>query len=322
VVKDLYKIKINYTNENINRIIQNHPERKTNFTRHFNHNEEYFIRFDSNFHVPQFKIHHDINNIEPAEEYIDKITDLIRNLTFKLPDLFENTIYFFDPLDILKLCFFEIYKYENTDYLFLLKIDLSYKPYVHTLINRGTNDITASYSSNILFLDPVFIPVKEIVKQNNKLNSFIIKSYLSETWIDEKGDFYHKTGYWMDNALTKFFSKLFFRSNRKYYPYYPLICRYNTICQFLYNFSKMTRTESLPFLHNAYQFLMPHLSLIQQTIRKKIEYNMEDFDKVEELGMFKELKNNVPDNFLLFSDSIKIDIYLSKNDMKEYKIVI
>lgn len=316
--KDLYRININYTDESINNILKNLPEEQCNFTNHFNHNEEFFIKLDSSFHVPQFKIHHDVNITRPEEEYLQKIRNIVELLSSKLPRLFKNTMYFFDPAKILKLFFFNIFKYKNTEYLFLLTIDLAYRPQAYTLINKGTNDITSSYDSSILFLDPVFIPIKEIVKSNNKLCSFIIKSLLSETWIGEKGDFYHKTGYWMDDALTKFFSKLIFRPYKKYYPYYPLICRYNTICKYVYNFSK--KAEALPVLHNSYKYILPFLSEIQHIIRKKIENNVKDYIKVEELDIFKEIKKNIPEELISFSDNVEISIYLNENNMKEYKI--
>ncbi len=320
MVKDLYTIKINYVNETINQIINDlHPGDK-NFTRYFNHNEEFFIKLNSEFIVPSFKIHHDIFLNEPEREYLDNLISMTQRLTLIVPSLFEKTMYFFDPSDILKPCFFEIYEYENTLYLFLLKIDLTFRPLNYKIIERGTNDITSKYSTNILFVDPVFIPLKEIVQKNKKLISFIVKSHLSETWIGETGDFYHKTGYWMDHTLTKFFSKLFFRENKKYYPYYPLICRYNTVCQFLYDFSREGRLKSLPILHKAYKILLPFLPEIQNDIKKRIENHTELFKKIEDLPLYQDIKNNIPEELKTFADNLIISIYLNDNNMKEYKI--
>ncbi len=320
MAKDLYTIKINYINETINQTLKDLRSKQVNFTRHFNHNEEFFIKIDSDFTVPQFGIHHDVMLDNPETEYLENITDIIKQLSFKLPKLFEGTMYFFNPSQILKPCFFEIYEFESTYYLFLLQIDLTFRPQKHRIIERGTNDITSSYYSNFLFIDSIFIPIKEIVQKNNKLHSFIIKSHLSDTWIGEKGDFYHKTGFWMDHTLTKFFSKLFFRENKKYYPYYPLICRYNTVCEFVFNFSREGRIKSLPPLHNAYKYLLPVLPEIQDDIKKRIEDNREQFKRIEDLAIYRNIKNNIPEELKTFADNINISMYLNDKGMREYKI--
>ena len=55
----LNNIAINYTNKQIDNILAV-ESREDTFTTHYNQNEEFFIKLDTDFTVPHFPIHHDV----------------------------------------------------------------------------------------------------------------------------------------------------------------------------------------------------------------------------------------------------------------------
>jgi hypothetical protein len=75
------------------------------------------------------------------------------------PDIFSDLTYFFDPGEILKPCFYRLYRIGESYYLYLLRIDLTFRPLEAELLERGTNDVTSAYRTNRLYIESDFIPL-------------------------------------------------------------------------------------------------------------------------------------------------------------------
>lgn len=150
------------------------------------------------------------------------------------------------------------------------------------------------------------------MQENEETPTFRIKQTLSDTWIGETGRGYFTKGIWMDDDLTKFFTKLLVPKTVRIYPFYPFVCRYKTICENMADLSPGFRVSSLTHLIQALEFLSPFMEDIQERLR--------DNQFSEEMEFFQNLKSKVPDYWNLVFQDIKIETYLNQNDMREFKV--
>lgn len=306
------EIKCTYTDDEINTLLNSIVPGNESFTKHYNQVEEFFLIFGKEFIVPQLPIHHDVRKPKPDIEYRNSLIEILNQITALAPQVFMDLNYLFDPGEILRPCFFKLYRIDDKQYLYMLRFDLMYRPQSHTIIDKGSNDVTARYSSHHLFLEANFIPLKQVIVENGKINYFLVNQTISSTWVDETGRGYFIQGIWIDNELTKFFSKLFLPEGKRTYPFYPYICKYKTICQTVIHFSPELRKVRLPYLHRAINFLDP--------IMNKIETSMKNVDFSEDNDTFKQLKKNVPESWYDIWKNLHVEVYLNEQDMREFRI--
>jgi hypothetical protein len=305
-------IRCTYTDPIINDLLKHSGAGAGVFTRHYNQVEEFFFRFDQEFTVPQLPIHHDVRVPVPDPQYVQLLIEILEQLIPLAPQLFSNLTYLFDPTEILRPSFYYLYQLESSRYLYLLKLDLMYRPQAHGLIHKGSNDLTAAYSSNSLFLEAACIPIREVLNHAEEGGTFVIDQTISNTWVDEIGRGYLVQGIWIDNDLTKFFSKLFLPEGKRTYPFYPYICKYKTICLNLIDPDPGTREKLLPYLHNALHYLRPAMP--------EIEVSLKGGEFSESNQTFRQLKSSVPPPWVSIWDGLQLESYLNNRDMKEYRI--
>ena len=308
------QIHINYTDHEINQIIRSNTEDTgaPQFTLHFNQNEDFFIRSEREFAIPSFSVHHDVNVKHPEKDYLIILRALMEELVKLFPQVFEGMTYFFDPAETLRPCFFQIFRFRECQYLYLLRLDFHFKPHDCEIISQGTNDATTTFRTNNLFLEADIIPLEKTVSQNGKLQAMVIKQTVDQTWIGETGRGYFVQGIWMDSELTKFFSKLFLPPEKRIYPYYPFVCKYRTIVFNLADLSFSGRKKYLPYLVEALKFIEPEMKRIQEALRK-VEFSTD-------LPLFQEIKRQVPERWRDAWENIGITRYLNDKDMKEFSL--
>jgi hypothetical protein len=158
----------------------------------------------------------------------------------------------------------------------------------------------------------MIIPLSAVNLVNNKIHSFTVREIISQTWIGETGRGYLLQGIWMDNELTKFFSKLFIAPGKKLYPYYPFICKYKTVCLSVIQFGQQNRKKGLPVLHSSLNFLAEKMNLIQNELKNQ------NFS--ESLPVYQKVKASIPETWLKHWENICVTAYLNKDDMKEYSV--
>jgi hypothetical protein len=283
------------------------------FSRHYNQVEEFFLRFERPFFVPRLPIHHDVRVPAPEPEYLLLLAEVLEQLVALAPQLFAGLTYLFDPLEILRPGFFALHRYEASSYLYLLKLDLMYRPQAHRLVRRGSNDFTAAYHGEVLFLESTHIPVREVQTRSGGIDAFVIDQTISNTWVDEIGRGYVVQGIWIDNDLTKFFSKLFLPAGKRTYPFYPYVCKYKTVCQNLVvDPAPEGRKKLLPYLHGALEFLRPFMP--------QIESSLKNHRFAESNKTFRKLKASVPLPWVEIWSKIGLEMYLNERDMKEYRL--
>ena len=307
-------INLNFTDAQINGLLRTNGNGAAPATMHYNQNEEFFLKFSSEFFVPSFPIHHDVRKTEPDERYLETLKMLLQSIVPLAPQVFEGLTYFFDPSDTLRPGFFQLYRLGDNHYVYMVKLDLIYKPSEHQVIQASTNDATPEYRSSKLFLDGVVVPLESVQLVDNRISGFSVLQTVSQTWIGETGRGYFLQGIWMDYELTKFFSKLFLPQKKRTYPYYPFQCRYRTICSTVINTGIEDRRKTPPILHRAVKFVTPIMSHIENSLRNG------DFS--EDLDTFVKLKQKVPEFWNSVWESFNITPYLNEQDMKEFVIEV
>jgi hypothetical protein len=306
-------IPLSATDPAINRLLEQAGSGCGIFSRHYNQVEEFFLRFEEPFFVPRLPIHHDVRVPAPEPAYVALLEEILEQLVALAPRLFAGLTYLFDPLEVLRPGFYALHRYEASSYLYLLKLDLMYRPQVHRLARKGSNDLTTAYRSRELFLESAHIPLREVKTRSGRTEAFVVDQSISNTWVDEIGRGYVVQGIWIDGDLTKFFSKLFLPDGKRTYPFYPYVCKYKTLCQNLaLDPAPEGRKKLLPYLHKALEFLRPFMS--------QIESSLKNHHFAESNKTYRKLKASVPLPWVEIWNNIGLEMYLNQRDMKEYRL--
>lgn len=305
-------IRIYYTDEEINAAIKSGEGAARNYSCHYSQNEDFFVRLPEPITVPHLPIHHDVTLKRPGQEYLAILRGLVKDLVRSVPGVFGSLTYFFDAGEILKPCFFQVYRIGDTLVLYLMRLNLLFKLHYGEITEQGTNDITPEYITQNLFIESDFIPLREVSVEEKKVKGFIINQIISETWIGETGRGYFVQGIWMDNELTKFFTKLFIPQGKRIYPYYPYLCKFRTICHTPLDLTPEGRKRNLALFGKTFDFLMPRMEEIQEALRHT-EFS-------EDLETFTALKRDVPDQLTAPWNDVVVERYLNDHELREFKI--
>jgi hypothetical protein len=306
------EIHVGQSDPEVDAILAGIAEGERPYRRHFNQGGEFFLDLEAEYDVPHLPIHHDVRRMTPETDYLAALKGVVREIARLAPQVMRGLSWFFDPAEILRPSFFHIHQLGDRLYLYLLKIDLMMKPVESTVVERGTNDRTPWYRSRRLFLESTFIPLEQVVREDDRLKAFRIIQTISQTWIGEFGRGYFQQGIWMDADLTRFFSRLFLPPDRRTYPYYPYQCRYKTVCFSSITLSPDGRASVLPGLHNALEFLRPVMDEIQSGLKGST------FS--EDMPLYRELKAKVPQAWYEPWQSLRVESYLNGQDLKEFRI--
>jgi hypothetical protein len=283
------------------------------FTRHFNQGEEFFLKLDGEYTVPRMPIHHDVRQPRPGAAYLGALTEAVGRIAALAPQVLSDLAYFFDPAEILRPCFFKLYRIEDRTYLYLLRVELALKDPDAVVVVRGTNDMTATFRTRRLFLENTIIPLAGVVRgDDGKVQAVRLLQTVSQTWIGEFGRGYFQQGIWMDLDLTRFFTRLFLPAGTKSYPFFPFLCKYKTVCQSLVNLTPEGRTAAMPWLHRAIAFLVPSMEAILA--------QMKHGGFSEEMSVYRELKARVPEPWYEPWRRLRVEPYLNESDMKEFRV--
>jgi hypothetical protein len=116
----------------------------------------------------------------------------------------------------------------------------------------------------------------------------------------------------MDNDLTKFFTKLVLPEGLRSYPYYPLFCKYKTVCAQAVPPSPDRRKRLLPLLHRSIGFLAPEMGGIQASLKGNAFS-----DSSPE---FLDLRKRIPASWRDLLAGFSVRSYLNDRELKEYAL--
>ncbi len=297
----------------INAIIRREVGGGVSYTRHFNQGEDFFLKLGTDFVVPSLPIHHDVRQREPEPAYLKTIGGLMDTLQGLIPDIFEGLTYVFNPTEVLRPMFFQLFRVDGDGYLYIVKLDLVCRPQNHHIVERGTNDATPVYRTNELIVEADIVPLSEILSEDGRTTGVVAEQLISDTWIGETGRGYFVQGIWLDTDLTKFFSKLFVPAGKRIYPYYPFNSKYRSVCHRPIALGLAERRRAVPILHHVKEFLKPHLERIERVLREQ-EFS-------DALPEFQEIRSTVPGEWMQWLEPVTLSVYLNEEDMKEFEIV-
>ena len=309
----LSRIPVAYSDAKINSTLKNASPGGDSYTRHFTQREEFMLKVQRVLRVGSCPIHHNVQEKRPGPEYLAYLREVMTQLAGMLPSVFSGLTHVFDPADIFHPAFIKLYKLEDQEYLYQVRLSLQPKLGEHTITERGSNDRTASYETSSIILEADFIPLDGVDIRSGKIHGFLIEQSISETWVGETGRGYLVQGIWLDRDLTRFFSKLLTPPSVRTYPYFPFTCRYRAVCHSLLSLDETSRQRSLPLLHKARSFLLPHLREIEESLRG-------DTGDVEKNPSFVNLKGAVPRFWADVWKDFSLRVYLNENDKKEFEI--
>ncbi len=316
-------MQVTYSDPAINTIIRNASSQESAtgsttpagtalYTRHFTQNEEFFLRFPREYTVSSCPIDHDVRASRPGAEHLERIRNVVEQISGFAPEIFAGLTHLYDPMDVFRPLFFRLYKMEGQTYLYALRVDLHYRPALHHVTERGTNDRTPSYRTNAVIVESDLIPLERAVNENGKLRSLHLERPVGETWVGESGRGYFVQGIWIDRDITRFFSKLFIPPGVRTYPYYPFTCKYRAITHAVATLTESARRRSLPFLHEVRAFLLPRVQEIEKVLQK------DDFN--EQLPSFNRMKSEIAPNWNDIWKSFSLRMYLNDEDQREYEL--
>lgn len=306
-------IPVAFSDPAINALLKEAGSGDRSYRRHFTQNEEFMLRLDDEYDVGSCPIHHDVRTKTPLPEYRQYLKRVMEQLVRRLPSVFTGLTHIFDPGEIFRPQFFRLYRLNSQQYLYLVRLDLHYRPTAHTAGDRGGNDRTTAYRTNSVILESDFVPLSEVETEASKVRGFVVEQSVSQTWIGETGRGYFIQGIWLDRELTRFFSKLFTPPGVRPYPYYLFTCKYQAICHSVITLDETARKRTLPLLHKARAFLLPHLREIESALK-------EDEIRVEKNPTFVRLKQEIPAFWNDIWKDFSIRLYLNEEDQKEYEI--
>ena len=305
------EIRLAHSDEDINEIIGIAPPEPLLFTRHFDQNEDFFIRLSEPLEIPSLPIHHDVRLREPDEGYLEAVRELMRILLARRISIFHGLTYAFDPAEVQRPTFYTVFEHEGLRFLYLLRLDLSYRPLLHEVVEEGSNDVSPRYRTDRLYLEADILPLEQAVEEE-KDRRYVVEQIVSQTWIGETGRGYFVQGIWLDRDLTKFFSKLFLPPGKRTYPYYPFTCKYRSVCYSVLELSPKRRERAVPLLAAAREFLKPHIEEIQEALKEQA------FS--EKLPAFAKLKERVDESWYENWQDLRVRAYLNESDMKEFTV--
>ncbi len=294
------EIRVGYSDQALNGLLKSIGSEQRPFGRRFSQGEDFFIDLEEPLAIPHFQIHHDVRRPEPSPDYLSSLAVVMEQIAQRAPQVLKGLTYFFDPAEILRPCFYHIYRIGEELFLYMLHVDLMMRAAEGSVIERGTNDTTPAYSSRHLFLEATLIPLEGVVREGERVKGFHIRQTISQTWIGEFGRGYFQQGIWMDADLTKFFSRLFLPAEKKTYPYYPFLCRYKTVCQSVIGLDPDGRAAAVPLLQRSLEFLLPEMDRIQA--------EMKNSAFSEQMEIYRELKDRIPLSWYEAWQGVKVDV--------------
>jgi hypothetical protein len=305
------EIRLAHSDADINEIIGIAPPEPLLFTRHFDQNEDFFIRLPEPLEVPSLPIHHDVRLGEPEEAYLAAIRELMRILLARRLSIFHGLTYAFDPTEVQRPTFYKVFEHDGLRFLYMLRLDLSYRPLLHEVVEEGSNDVSPRYRTDRLYVEADVLPLEQSEEGTGETRYFV-EQIVSQTWIGETGRGYFVQGIWLDRDLTKFFSKLFLPPGKLTYPYYPFTCKYRSVAYSVLELSPKRREPVVPLLAAARSFLKPHIEDIQEALK---EHSFS-----EDLPAFVRLKGQVDESWYERWKDLRVRAYLNESDMKEFAI--
>lgn len=248
--------------------------------RRFTPEEEFFLTLPRPFVVPTFEIHHRVDDPVPSPAYVAALRSLVADWVTQAPGAFAGLSWYFNSRDLFHPTFVQLLSSRGKHFLYLLQPDLTFRGRYAEVLVRGTNDRTARYQTNRLFVEAQVFPLQtwEVGPGGRKL--FLAKLF-EDTWVGETGQSYLRTGQWIDREVTKVLTRAALVPGTKTFPFYPLRCRLGTLAVGCPDLDDAGRRRAAANLDAAWPLVAPWAPTIQADL--KAEAYRDDHPLIERL---------------------------------------
>jgi hypothetical protein len=277
--------------------------------RCFTQEEELFVRLSEPLLVASIDIHHDVTKITPSAEYVGFIQHLSSELARRLPALFSGLTWFFDPRDTLHPLFIQMLGAKDKRYLYVLRVDLTWRARFCEVLERGSNSRTPKYRTNSLFIESEILPLETLYSSATEKRLHLAKLF-QNTWKGESGRRYHVEGQWIDQDITKFVTRAVLSPGRKTFPFYPLRCRFNTLSAACIELDSQGRRKAATILELAWTQLAKRAPEIQSRLQE-IPFTEDDHLLLKVREACQPLVEPRLGNY-------RLEAYLNSHEQKEY----
>jgi hypothetical protein len=302
-------ISVAVSDEGINDSLPSASELQGSYSRHFTNEEQFFLKFQEALTVPSFPIHHDVRNPKPQSGYPELVRSVVEQIAPQAPDLLGDLRYFFDPGDIGRPAFYLRLNQPEGSFLYLVRLDLRFRPAVHEVIEAGTNDSGPVYRTNELPLEVDLLPLS---KEDDE--SMLLQEVFSETWVGETGRGYFVQGIWIDRDLTRFLSTAVTPRGHRIYPYFPVTCKYRSLGLSLVEFGAESRARYVGILAGIYATIAPRAREIEGALKEQ------DYDP--SMPLLEEMRDAMPRELTEPWRRFSTRPYLNDRDMREFALEI
>ncbi len=301
-------INVAVSDEGINDSLTAMSESSGTYTRHFSNDEQFFLKFDEPFVVPSLPIHHDVRVSTPAEGYSEIIRRVVTQISPKAPDLFSGLRHFFDPGDIGRPAFYRRIVSGGNEFLYLIRLDLRYRPSVHEVLEAGSNDRAPVFRTTDLLLEADLLPLASMSEEE----TLYVREVFSETWIGETGRGYFVQGIWIDRDLTRFLSAVVTPPGHRLYPYFPVSCKYRSLGISLVEFEEELLTRYAGLLEGICGAIEPKARDIEAALKEQ------DYDP--KMPLLEEMRGQMPPELTEPWRRFSTRPYLNDRDMREFAL--
>lgn len=293
--------------ESVNRLLSAAQSDAIPASAHFSVDEQFFLKSSDPIRIPQFPVHHDVRNPVPDEEYLSSLKPALTALIERFPGLFRACRYSFDPAYPHEAVFYRLLNAGSETFVYIFRVSLSFVPRMHVVVEKGSNDYTASYWTNRIPVDALIMPVAQVDSDTVR-----VERYISSTWIGETGRGYLTQGIWVDRDFSKILSQIVNRNSSRAYPWFPVSTRYNTISY-----------RPIELTMHAIDELTHHVATIRHSLAShmsEIESLLRSGDREALSGLAETLAAAFPERERERYRGIRTRPYLNEFDQKEYQI--
>jgi hypothetical protein len=122
------EIRLSYSDPGMDALLAGVGDDQRPVSRHFNQSEDFFVLLEDEYTVPHLSIHHDVRLAKPSAAYMAALLKVTGQLIRLAPQVFKGLTYFFNPVETLRPCFYQLHVVENREYLHLVRVDLMVSP--------------------------------------------------------------------------------------------------------------------------------------------------------------------------------------------------
>ncbi len=305
-------IPVNLRDPRVDALIRAREEKEREFSVHFDQGEDMFLVLSDTYDMPRLPLNHDFRSPRPPDGYREILAQVIDRLSELAPQVFSGTTYYYDPANLFRPAFFQLYSYRRQTFAYLVRVDLQFRTRKHEALEQRDNATSPRYRSRNLFLEADMVPVHPVGGDGNEVKRLQVEQIVSTTFVGERGWGRQREGIWIDRDLAQFFSRLFTSSGKRIHPWYPFSCKYKSISQTVIDMERSHRRSNLTLLQHARAFVRPHMKRIEKALRES------GFST--DLEAFKALKAEVPSWWKDQFNGVHVQRFLNDQGDVEFRI--